>query len=65
MSSIKDEALISEKDLLNFISRCLLMPIDFKNRCLSLKLLRRALGRPKKDSGVTEKEITIEGMPFF
>ena len=50
MSSIKDEALISEKDLLNFISRCLLMPIDFKNRCLSLKLLRRALGRPKKDS---------------
>jgi hypothetical protein len=32
---------------------------------LSLKLLSLAFVLPKKDSGVTEKEITRDGMPFF
>ena len=62
---IKDSALISEKVLLNLIKRCLSIPSDSRKRCLSLKLLNLAFVLPKKDSGVTEKEITREGMPLF
>ena len=62
---IKEDAETSEKLLLNLIKRCLSIPKDLRNKCLSLKLLSLAFGLPKNVSGVTEKEITREGIPIF